>query len=104
LTIEERLLSVRKHVGIPSSFAIKLHDELSVSPTWLLTGKGPRSSEIRDQNLLSALEITDAFITKNKLKLKPNEAAELVHMLWELFNEGISPDSPTVKRILEKSL
>ena len=130
MTISERLALVRKETGliltdfskklgvsrrayinyengerdVPTSVVLKLEEDFDILSTWLLTGKGPRTSDIRDQNLLSALKITDAFITKNKLNLKPDESAELVHMLWELFNEGVSPDSPTVKRILETSL
>lgn len=130
MTVSERLALVRKEAGliltdfskklgvsrrayiyyengerdVPISVVLKLEEDFDILSTWLLTGKGPKTSDIRDQNLLSALEVTDAFITKNKLKLKPNEAAELVYMLWELFNEGVPQDSPKVKRILENTL
>lgn len=89
---------------IPTSLTLKLEENFDILATWLLTGKGPKTSDMRDENLLYALQTAYDFISVNDLRLTTDESAKIVHMLWELFNEGVSPDSPTVKRILETSL
>jgi len=127
LTIEERLLSVRKHVGLtqaafakkfglssrayasyelgerelPSSLAIMLHDELSISPTWLLTGEGAQSSNDQDRVMQDAIVAVRTFAMSKGLEIDPEREAKLVILLVEYFLKGGTKDSDFVQNMLE---
>jgi len=127
LTIEERLLSVRKHVGLtqaafakkfglssrayasyelgerelPSSLAIMLHDDLSISPTWLLTGKGAQSSADQNRMIQDAIIAVRAFIIAKNLEIDPERESKLVILLVEYFTKGGTKDAEFVTDMLE---
>lgn len=127
MTIEERLLSVRKHTGLtqaefakkfglssrgyasyelgerelPSSFAIKLHDELSISPTWLLTGEGAQSSKEQNVLMRDALVAVRTFAVSKGLEIDLEREAKLVELLMEYFIKGGTKNSDFVQNMLE---
>lgn len=127
MTIEERLLSVRKFIGLtqaqfakkfglssrayasyelgerelPSSLAIMLHDELSISPTWLLTGEGAQSSEDQTRIMQDAIVAVRNFAMLKKLKIDPEREAKLVVLLVEYFTKGGTKDAEFVQTMLE---
>jgi len=127
LVIEERLLSVRKSVGLtqaefakrfglssrayasyelgerelPSSLAIMLHDELSVSPTWLLTGEGAQSSEDHNRMIQDAIVAVRTFAMFKKLDIDPEREAKLAILLVDYFAQGGTKDAKFVQNVLE---
>lgn len=127
MSIEERLLSVRKYAGltqaefakkfglssrayasyelgereVPSSFAVKLHDELSVSPTWLLTGEGAQSLEDQNRITQDAIVAVRTFTTTKKVAIDPEQEAKLVILLVEYFTKGGTKESDFVQNMLE---
>lgn len=130
MSIEERLLSVRKHVGLtqaafakkfglssrayasyelgerelPSSLAIMLHDELSVSPTWLLTGEGAQSSDDQNRMIQDAIVAVRTFAMLKKLEINPEFEAKLAVLLVDYFSKGGTKDSDFVQNMLETAV
>jgi transcriptional regulator with XRE-family HTH domain len=76
---------------------LKIAEALSVSPGWLLTGKGARSSSseaglshpLKLEVLTVALELADQSLRERGLELPPPKRAELTALLYELLDEGM---------------
>jgi len=128
LSVNKRLLEVRKSEGLtqaafakkfgvssrayasyelgerelPSTFIVKLNSELGVNPNWLLTGKGAKTPELSNVMLIDAIVAVRTFAMFKKLKIDPEDEADLAILLLEYFQEGGSKDAAIVNKILEK--
>jgi len=120
MTIHERLLTVRKNSNakqgefskrlgvsrsayinyergdreLPSAFLLKLHAELSINPTWLLTGQGPKTSVEKGEIIEAAVVAVQSFALLRRLEIDPERTGKLVLLLVEYFEEvgGVNID------------
>ena len=127
MTVAKRLLEVRKSIGItqsnfakkfdlssrayasyelgerelPMSFILKLHDELSIYPTWLLTGNGSRTAIEKKEVITSAVAEVQSFALEKNAKFKPDQVAKLVYLLVEYFEQVGEVDEEFASKMLE---
>lgn len=127
MTVSERLSSIRKSVSLtqsefsekvgvsrrayvnyergerelPSSFVVRLHDIFSINPTWLLTGEGAKTSELKNEMVSSAVFAVRSFAMMKKLEIDPEREARLVTLLVEYFEQGGDKDAAFVQKMLE---
>lgn len=88
----------------PSTFLLRLNAELSIEPTWLLTGAGSITSEMRSQNIMDAVIAVRTFAALKGAKLEAEREARLVLLLTEYFDEGGEKNTPLVDKMLETAL
>lgn len=85
----------------PASFLVRLYTEMAIDPTWLLTGAGSKTSDIRSQNIVDAVIAVRTFSAIKRIQIEPEREARLVLLLSEYFDEGGSNDTPLVQKMLE---
>lgn len=88
----------------PSSFLVRLFTDLSIEPTWLLTGTGSKTSENRNENVLDAVIAVRTFAALKDLKIDPEREARLVLLLMEYFDDGGDKNTPLVQKMMEATL
>lgn len=88
----------------PSSFLVRLYTDLSIEPTWLLTGTGSKTSENRNENVLDAVIAVRTFAALKNLKIDPEREARLVLLLMDYFNDGGDKNTPLVQKMMETTL
>lgn len=86
---------------IPSSFLLKLFEKFSISPTWLLTGEGAKSTAGHSENILDAVVAVRTFAAIKGINIDPEREARLVLLLSEYFDEGGEKETPFVQKMLE---
>ena len=79
---------------LPSAFLLKLHAELSINPTWLLTGQGPKTSVEKGEIIEAAVVAVQSFALLRRLEIDPERTGKLVLLLVEYFEEvgGVNID------------
>lgn len=88
---------------IPSSLLLLLHDELSISPTWLLTGKGRKTAGIESELTEDAVVAVRTFAMLKKLEIEPEREAKLVILLLDYFKQDREADPKFVQKLLESA-
>lgn len=88
---------------IPSGFVIKLSDELSINPTWILTGKGEKTEELRSAAIEDAVIAVRTFAVLKRLEINPEREAELVLLLVDYFKQDGPADAAFVQKMLESA-
>ena len=127
MSIGDRLISIRKNEGmtqaifatefdisprayasyelgereIPSSFLLKLYERFSISPSWLLTGEGAKSTAGHSENIVDAVVAVRTYAALKGNKIDPEREARLVLLLSEYFDEGGEKNTPLVKKMME---
>ena len=86
---------------LPSSFILKLHEGLSIDPTWVLTGQGSKTSEINNQMITDTIVSIRTFATLRKLEITPEREAKLALMLLRHFQKGGTEGATFIKNIME---
>lgn len=88
---------------IPSSLILLLHDELSISPTWMLTGKGRKTAGIESELTEDAVVAVRTFAMLKKLEIEPEREAKLVILLLDYFKQDRNADPAFVQKLLESA-
>lgn len=88
---------------IPSSLLLLLHDELSISPTWVLTGKGRKTAGIESELTEDAVVAVRTFSMLKKLEIEPEREAKLVILLLDYFKQDRDTDPEFVQKLLESA-
>ncbi len=88
----------------PAAFLMDVYGQLSIEPTWLLTGNGARSTTARANNIENAVVAVRTFASIRNVSFPPEKEAKLIILLAEYFDEGGENDGPLVKKILEHAV
>ncbi len=88
----------------PSSFLLRLYSDLSIEPTWLLTGAGSKTSKSRNEHISDAVIAVRTFAALKHLEIDPEREARLVLLLMEYFDEGGEKNTPLVQKLMEATL
>jgi len=88
----------------PSSLLLHLYLEREISPTWLLSGDGPKSVQSHKLNVSNAVVAVRTFVKLKAIDFSPEKEAKLVLLLSEYFDEGGKYDDSFVQSMLESSL
>jgi len=86
---------------LPSAFLIKLHAELSINPSWLLTGEGTKTNIEKGDAIKAAVILVQTYALVNGLKIDPEKSAKLVLLLVEYFEEIGGINKEFANKILE---
>ena len=129
MSIQERLATVRKdadltqtefagRVGIsrrayvnyergereiPSAFVIKLYDNFSISPNWILLGKGQKTESLLSELIEDAVIAVGTFRVLKQLESDPERDAKLVMLLVDYFKQDREVDANFVQKMLESA-
>ena len=88
---------------IPSAFVIKLYDNFSISPNWILLGKGQKTESLLSELIEDAVIAVGTFRVLKQLESDPERDAKLVMLLVDYFKQDREVDANFVQKMLESA-